>query len=61
VSLKQHAYLPVKGQKISDPGQIQDGDESAHVPEIMDCPGISRTDDHLRFACYFGYVKHRNT
>jgi len=32
VSLKHHAYFPVKGQKISNPGQTQDRFESTTRP-----------------------------
>jgi len=39
---------PLKGQKISNPGQIQDRVKSRTHPEIKDCPEKSRTDGHLK-------------
>ena len=38
-----HACSPLKGQKISNPGQLNPG----HAPETEDWPGKCRTVDHL--------------
>ena len=42
-----HEYFPMKSQKISTPGKIQDRVNPAHVPEIKDFPGKSKTDDQF--------------